>query len=121
MNAVVSNAGRTLIAGFVALMLVLVLLPARQLVNHKVTMSRLSARLEALRSENSILDDRIADLTDPKAVERLARTSQGFVEPGEEAYLLVPPREEPVRLKQLPAPTRPSTIERLWFWLVGAD
>ncbi len=57
--------------------------------------------LEALRSENEQFRTRIADLSDPVEIERLARLEYNLVFPGEQAYTILPQAPQPVEVPDL--------------------
>jgi cell division protein FtsB len=68
--------------------------PSRQLIAQRAHISDLERRLVELRTENQMLDEDVARLTDPAELETLARERLGLVRPGERAYVVdpVPPK-----------------------------
>jgi cell division protein FtsB len=58
------------------------------------------AELERIRAEQSVHEDRVAELQDPDVIEQIAREKLGYVRPGEEAYRILPPSVPPVDLPE---------------------
>lgn len=79
----------TLLVFFLAVMLV-GLVPFRQILNQRSAVSAAEDRLVALEETNEQLEDEIAALRTPVEIERRAREDFGLVRPGETAYLVVP-------------------------------
>ena len=98
----------TTLVFFLAVMLV-GLVPFKQILNQRVAVSDAEDRLAALEYANSQLEDEIVALETPVEIERRAREDFGLVLPGEVAYIVVPvePLDHP----------EPETVEpsRSWF------
>lgn len=119
--------GSVLVGGRVLLVLVGVIaifflfFPARQLVGQRGDIEDLTARLQALETENARLAAEIERLEDPEELEVLARERLGLVRPGEQAYYFVDPQEA-VREREADASSveaeAPSAWDRAWSWLV---
>lgn len=98
----------TLLVFFLAVMLV-GLVPFRQILNQRDAVSGAEDRLEALIDTNERLDAEIEALQTPVEIERRAREDFGLVRPGEVAYIVVP--TEPARDEDEAA----SATPRSWF------
>ncbi len=73
---------------------------------------------EVLAAEIERLEQRVDDLHDPDRIELIAR-EQGFVRPGEVAYVIIPPDDDRPRITpvhQVSTPD-PRWYERVWHWL----
>ena len=91
----------------VALLVVLALfvigyavLPIRSWMDQRTQIGARQVELADLESSNVDLADRVADLATAAEVERIARRDLGLVMPGEEAFAVLPPAPEPIRLPQ---------------------
>lgn len=98
----------TLLVFFLAVMLV-GLVPFRQILNQREAVSAAEARLETLIETNAQLEDDIEALETPVEIERRAREDFGLVRPGEIAYIVVPTEIEEVEV--LESSSRPNS----WF------
>jgi cell division protein FtsB len=87
----------TLLVFFLAVMLV-GLVPFRQILNQRDAVAGAEDRLEALIEANGDLEDEIAALETPVEIERRAREDFGLVRPGEIAYIVVPTEAEAVEV-----------------------
>lgn len=72
--------------------------PAQSYLDGQARVETLAIKAEALDAANAELEQRAADLQDPRNIELLARETQGFVAPGEVPYALVPPEVERPRI-----------------------
>lgn len=86
--------------------------PIRQLVAQERRIDETQAVAEDLDARNARLNERIEQLQRDPVVEQIAREELGLVMPGEEAYVLVPPRSgggaatrSPKRAPEMPAAT----------------
>lgn len=103
---------RTLLAVGAAISAFLVFFPAKQLIGEHLRVTRLEARLQALKAENDQIQAQVKRLQDPAELELIARERLGLVKPGERAYLLVP---QETAKPQAPKKVEPATwYERLW-------
>ncbi len=75
-------------------LLLLMLVPARQYLDQRARLAALERRAAALEARNDRLRAEIARLHDPVELERLARACLGMVRPGEIA-LVVPDAARP--------------------------
>lgn len=98
----------TLLVFFLAVMLV-GLVPFRQILNQREAVAGAEDRLEALIETNAQLEEEIEALETPVEIERRAREDFGLVRPGEIAYLVVPTEVEEEEVVQVAE--RPQT----WF------
>jgi cell division protein FtsB len=87
------RAGILLFAVFVVAMLAIA--PARVYLDQRSRLQGLEQRAAQLEAANASLEARIADLADPRTLERLARECLGMVEPGEIAIITVPRQGAP--------------------------
>ena len=83
----------TLLVFFLAVMLV-GLVPFRQILNQREAVAGAEDRLEALIETNAQLEAEIEALETPVEIERRAREDFGLVRPGEIAYIVVPTEVE---------------------------
>jgi cell division protein FtsB len=83
----------TLLVFLLAVMLV-GLVPFRQILNQRDAVAGAEDRLQALIEANGELDDEIVALETPVEIERRAREDFGLVRPGEIAYIVVPTEAE---------------------------
>ncbi|WP_419848898.1 FtsB family cell division protein [Candidatus Poriferisocius sp.] len=75
--------------------------PTRTFMDQSAAIAEVQAELDALYEENEALRDRMEVLTQPEEIERLARSEYNLVYPGEEAYAMLPPAPEPVKVPDL--------------------
>lgn len=108
-----ADGDRPLLAGLVALLAICVVMLSGPLQAYWDGHSRvdlLQRKHDALAAEVARLEVRRELLQDPAQIELLAREEQGFVRPGEQAYVVVPPDadepriERPDRVAEPPAP-----------------
>lgn len=97
----------TVLVFFMAVMVV-GLVPFRQIVSQRAAVGAAEDRLEDLTQANVLLADEIEALNTNVEVERRAREDFGLVRPGETAYVVVPVEPEE------PAPTEKKR-SRGWF------
>lgn len=79
--------------------------PTRTWLSQRRQTSSAEARLSAIRAANDKLARRVHALNQPATIQKLARSQYGMVEPGEKAYVLLPP------------PVAPSTLPQSWPFL----
>jgi cell division protein FtsL len=65
--------------------------PTRQYIDQRNDAARRQATLEQLRAENAKLQAQVDALGTDAEIERIARSEYGFVLPGEETYVVLPP------------------------------
>ena len=106
--------GTILVAVFVILIL-MAAAPARQAYEQKQAVARERARLEALKTENRSLEQRLARLNDPEYQEKLAREQLGLVRPGETSYVVVP-GPTPTQTVAADEPAKRAWHEKLASW-----
>jgi cell division protein FtsL len=73
----------------VALLAILAVVPARQVLDQRSQIADLERRASELESQNAKLRAQVSKLRDPTELEKLARECLGMVDPGETA-LVVP-------------------------------
>jgi cell division protein FtsB len=72
--------------------------PAQTYMRQQEDLDAKRTSLEQLRIHNDELEERAEALQDPAALELMAREQYGLVNPGEEAYGIIPADEQPVVL-----------------------
>ena len=97
----------TTLVFFLAVMLV-GLVPFRQILTQRQAVSGAEDRLVALERANAQLEEEVAALETPVEIERRAREDFGLVRPGEIAYIVIP--DDPI------APVEPEASEREGSW-----
>ena len=75
---------------------ILSIAPARIWFDQRSRLQLLEQQAAELDAANAELETRLADLQDPRTLERLARACLGMVEPGEIAIITVPKHGAPV-------------------------
>ncbi len=96
--------------------------PAQAWFHQRDERRALTAQEAALAAENQALQARTDQLRTDEEIERLAREQYNLVKPGEEAYAILPSREdaEPGHRDAPPPPDEPSLPARVWdavtFW-----
>ena len=76
--------------------------PTSAFLDQRAATNDTQARIDALREQNQVMEERIERLDDPEEIERLAREQYNLVLPGEEAYAV------------LPAPLPPLELPTIW-------
>jgi len=87
-----------LIVACVVVVLGYAVFPTRTWLDQRSTIAERDAELVALDAEIAELSDQVRLLGTDAEIERLARVDHGLVKPGEEAYAVLPPAPEPVRM-----------------------
>lgn len=118
----------------VALALATNVLPLRQIVAQRQEIAATEARLDALVTENDVLDSQVDALGTPIEIERLAREELGYVRPGETAFVVIDPdtdtSEAPVSAPdrseigtgaQASTDAERSFVARVWDFVTGRD
>jgi cell division protein FtsB len=103
--------------GAIALSVVMLSGPGQRLLDSRARVDTLALKAEALARENALLEQRQADLEDPRNIELLAREQQGFIRPGEVPYTLIPPEVDRPRIappRDTPTVEPPTWYERAW-------
>jgi cell division protein FtsB len=72
--------------------------PTRTWLDQRATIAERQDELAALDAEIADLTATVRLLGTDAEIERIARVDHGLVKPGEEAYAVLPPAPEPVRL-----------------------
>jgi cell division protein FtsB len=76
--------------------------PTRTFLDQRSSTDDAQHRLDVLREQNEVMQQRLGELDDPAEIERLAREQYNLVLPGEEAYAV------------LPAPLPPLDLPTIW-------
>jgi len=91
-------------AGLVAIgVLFLAVFPARTYLDQRHQRQQVTAEIRATDASNKALEQRIKNLNTDAEVERLAREQYNLVRPGEEAYAILPSRQQPPPATPAPA------------------
>jgi cell division protein FtsL len=69
--------------------------PARSYLDSREEVAQLQRQADRLSVENQALQARIADLSNPQTLERLARECLGMVRPGQIAFVTIPKGKAP--------------------------
>jgi len=69
--------------------------PTRAFLAQRSQLAELQRQASILEQENTTLQERSADLRDPRTLERLARECLGMVRPGEVGFVVIPRGEAP--------------------------
>ncbi len=72
--------------------------PTRTWLDQREALAETGSELAELRAERAALEARVGQLDTDAEVERIARSQYGLVQPGEEAYAVLPAPEAPVVL-----------------------
>ena len=100
--------------------------PVRQLVALNREADQLQLQLAEIQEENAQLEHEIENLHSSRAIERIARTDFGYVQPGETSYVIIMP-EEPLTPGQTDGaesevvPESGGFLEALWNFVTGND
>lgn len=78
------------------LVAMLAIAPTRAYLDQRTVLHRLEQQTAELAQQNRDLERRIADLNDPRTLERLARECLGMVKPGEIGFVTIPKGQAPV-------------------------
>jgi cell division protein FtsB len=97
------------------------LVPYRQIINQRAAVSDAETRLEQLRAENAELREGIDALGTEVEIERRAREDFGLVRPGETAYIVIPAAEAPPVNAEPVAHESRSFLESVLDFLTGRD
>jgi cell division protein FtsB len=72
-------------------LVVLFVLPGRELLDQSHQLASTRQRLTMLRTEDRVLSNKAASLQTDATIEQIAREDYGLVMPGEQAYVVLPP------------------------------
>ena len=99
--------------------------PVRQIVAQNQQVETAEEQLAALRSENRRLESEAEALQTPTEVERIARETLGYVDPGEVAYRVVDPDDDKAETGKKedtsPVEANRTWYEDVWDFVTGAD
>lgn len=71
--------------------------PTRTYLDQREAIDTVQERLGVLHSENGRMRERIAALSTPQEVERIAREEYNLAKPGEEVFVIIPSETEAMR------------------------
>ena len=101
--------------------------PVRHIVAQNEQVAAAEDQLAALRRENRLLEAEAEALQTPTEVERIARETLGYVDPGEVAYRIVDPEADETEPRSGKKEATPQSEEdRAWYqdvwdFVTGAD
>ena len=106
--------------------LVTAVIPFRQIIDQQRRVEAAAVELAAITAENRILEAEVAALNSPEEIERLAREQLGYVMPGDIAYVVLEPADEPTTTTAPPpitAEVQPEVpwYRAIWNFFTGAD
>jgi cell division protein FtsB len=91
----------------VAGLLITSIAPIRQILRQRAEIARLEQTLQNLKIENKNLNIETERLNTDAYIEQQARLRLGLMKPGEEPYMIVPPKQVPA-----PAVVKPKAIKK---------
>jgi len=86
--------------------------PTRTFLAQRAATNSAEEKLRVLGEENELLEARIARLHSDEELERIAREQYHLVRPGEEAYAVLPPAEEPEAGTEDEADEKKEAVDR---------
>lgn len=89
-------------------LLFLTIAPARQVLRQRAQIADLERTLVSVKGENKNLREETGRLNTDAYIEEQARLRLGLIKPGEEPYMIVPPKQQ---TSQTPAPA-PKTAKK---------
>jgi cell division protein FtsB len=98
--------------------LVVGVFPTRTLWAQRSATSDAAEQLSVLRRQTRALERRALELNDPEVIERIAREEYGYVRPGEEPYVVLPP-PEPIRPPPEPEADDRNLLQKAWDGVTG--
>ncbi|MEX0699714.1 MAG: septum formation initiator family protein [Acidimicrobiia bacterium] len=109
----------------VGLALVTAVIPFRQIIDQQRRVETAAAELEAITTENRLLESEVAALSTPEEIERLAREQLGYVMPGDIAYVVLEPGGDTTSTIPMPVtesvPPEVPWYKAIWNFFTGAD
>ena len=82
----------------VAVILIWAIQPIRLWIDQSKELSTKQQELEDIQISNTALEERAEALLTPEQIELIARQNFGLIREGEEAYAVLPPAPEPLRI-----------------------
>jgi cell division protein FtsB len=99
----------------VAALLFTSIAPVKQIFSQRAEIARLEQSLENLKIENKNLSIETERLNTDAYIEQQARLRLGLMKPGEEPYMIVPPKQTPPSAaKPAPKPVK-KVIPKTWW------
>jgi cell division protein FtsB len=89
--------------------------PARTYLAQKQSIAAEERTVAVLRAEDAKLSGESAALQDNATIEQIARQEYGLVEPGQQAFMVLPPASRP-QPPPPPPPKRAAWYSSLEFW-----
>lgn len=105
-----------LLIGATAAILFLTIAPAREIFRQRAEIDDMSVELNNIKKQNSELRLETQRLNTDAYIEKQARERLGLIKPGEEPFLLVPPKQEPPKPEVKPAvKSKPKPSSKSWW------
>lgn len=104
----------TLAALFAVAVYLLAVTPVRTYFQQRAQMEEATQRYEILAKTNEQLAQRALQLQSDAEIERLARERYELVEPGQQAYALMPPPANIAPPTDVPPPPESSVPQKIW-------
>ncbi|MFA5867207.1 MAG: septum formation initiator family protein [Actinomycetota bacterium] len=99
-----------------AAILFLTIAPAREVLRQRTEIEELSEELDSVKTQNSELHLETQRLNTDAYIEQQARERLGLIKPGEEPFLLVPPKQEPPKPATKPAAKpKAKPVSKTWW------
>lgn len=99
-----------------AAILFLTIAPAREILRQRAQIDKMSSELDSIRLQNSELKLETQRLNTDAYIEKQARERLGLIKPGEEPFLLVPPKQEPPKpAAKTPVKPKPKPAVKSWW------
>ncbi len=110
----------------VGMAVITAVIPFRQIIEQQRRVETAAMELEAITTENRLLELEVAALGTPEEIERLARQQLGYVMPGDIAYVVLEPGEETTTSTAPPpvtagVPPEVPWYQAIWNFFTGAD
>jgi cell division protein FtsB len=99
-----------------AALLVLTIAPARQVLRQRDQIAALEKQLNSIETQNDDLREETERLNTDAYIEQQARLRLGLIRPGEEPYMIVPPKQTAPSREAAPAPKKPETKKEKPSW-----
>ena len=88
--------------------------PIRQIFGQRAEIARLEQTLDSLKTENKNLSIETERLNTDAYIEQQARLRLGLMKPGEEPYMIVPPKQTPPPPKPVAKPIKKQAPKSWW-------
>ncbi len=89
-------------------LLFLTIAPARQVLQQRARIATLERTLTSVKDENKTLREETDRLNTDAYIEQQARLRLGLIKPGEEPYMIVPPKQPTPKTTTAAKPAKPA-------------